>query len=120
MGRRSRYRATATVKRVTNVSDGYGGLKDSEATIVSSYSFMYWHLSPWDREAYVGKHGLERDAILRLGVGDYDSTIRNGDVLDISATERWEILSTDEVWGKSNTGPVSMGLLLAQAGNRPA
>lgn len=119
MSRSSRYRSTATIKRVVRSKDGYGGIAKSEVAVVSDYRFMYWHLNPWDREAVVTKYGLEKDTVLRLAVGPYNSDIQNADIMDVSASERWQILSTNEVWGNGNINPVSMGLLLAKAGDRP-
>lgn len=118
MARRSRYRAVATVKRVANISDGYGGLVEAETTVDVGYKFMFWHLNPQDRESVVlSKFGLEEDTVLRLGVGDYNTLVHNNDILEISPTDRWQVLTTNEVWGRNNSTPVSMGLLLARAGD---
>lgn len=123
MPRHSRYRSTATVKRVTNTSDGYGGLVEAETTVATGYKFMYWHLSPWDRESVVLKYGLEEDTILRLGTGQFvldgdgNLVVRNNDILQVSSTERWQVLTTNEVFGRNNETPVSIGLLIAKAGS---
>lgn len=119
MGRSTRYRATAAVKRVAQTSDGYGGLTTSETTVVTAYKFAYWNVAEWDREALVERYGLETDAALRLGTGDYNSTLQNNDILDISSSDRWQVLATNEVWGRNNVTPVSLNLVLARAGPRP-
>ena len=120
MARATRYRHSATIKRVAETSDGYGGVAHAETVVTSvPYRFMHHHLSPWDREAVVTRYGLEKDTVLRLGEGEYNANIQNNDVLDISATDRWQVLATNEIWGASNSTPVAMGLLLAIAGPRP-
>lgn len=119
MSRGTRYRHTATIRRVSSTSDGYGGVIDAETPVATGYRFSHWHVNPWDREAVVlQKYGLEKDTVFHLGTGEYSPVIQNNDILEISATDRFRVLATNEVWGAGNAVPVAYNLILAKASDR--
>jgi len=119
MARETRRRRTAQVKRRSRTDDGYGGIGVSEAVIVFSYTFSEWNVTPFDREAIVTRYGLESDAVIYFAEGEWNSTLQNLDVLDVSAGMRFKIIATEPQYGLDNDTPVALALTLQREESRP-
>lgn len=114
MGFMQRLFKTASVRRIEDVSDGYGGLKPSECEVVPLYKFHYFNMTPWDREAMITKYGAESGAVMLKGTGEYSSELQELDILQVSASERYRVMSIMSMQGRSAT-PHHVSLVLMEA-----
>jgi len=115
MGFNQRLFKTASIRRSQDKSDGYGGLIPSETEVVSAYKFHYFNMTPWDREAMLTKYGAEPTAVMLKGTGEYNANLAELDILQVSATERYRVMSVMPMYGKSST-PHHASLVLMNLG----
>lgn len=119
MAREDRYRRTATIKRQSSASDGYGGLTISEAVVATGYNFFEWNVTPFDREAIVTRYSLESNAVIYFAEGEWSDDIQNLDVLDVDADTRFRVIGTEPQYGMDNDTPDAISMVLERAGARP-
>ena len=111
----SRYPVTATIKRLTDEDDGYGGLKPSESTIVTSFKCMLFNMTPFDRETLITTMGLDKSTVLYKVVADWNSSIQNNDVFEVSSAERYRVWGVQSIRGGRDNGAIHhMTLILYQ------
>ena len=115
MGFNQRLFKEATVYRKAQASDGYGGICPTETEVISSYKFHIFNMNSWDREAMITQYGAEPLAVMMKGTGEYNSELANLDILQVSETERWRVMSVSEQYGRSST-PHHVSLVLMDAG----
>jgi len=114
MGFEQRLFKTASIRRPSSVSDGYGGIKPSETELVASYKFHAFNMTPWDREAMLTKYGAEPNAVMLKGTGEYNSSLAELDILKVSDSERWRVMSVMPMYGATDT-PHHVSLVLMNA-----
>ena len=115
MGFNQRLFKTATIRRPEDISDGYGGLYPSETEIVAEYKFHAFNMTPWDREAMLTKYGAEPNAVMLKGTGEFHADLAELDILEVSASERWRVMSVMPMYGRTDTAH-HVSLVLMDAG----
>ena len=107
---------TGSVERVTEADDGYGGTTKVETEVVAALKFHVYNITPWDREALSTRWGFESNAVIFKASSEYNATVQNLDVLQVSGTEKYRILSISPMYGRSST-PQHLSMLLQQEVN---
>jgi hypothetical protein len=102
MSMESRYDKTADVEPVTEVDDGYGGVKQTPVTAASAYRFTLFPPSPFSRQALITELGLSADADLKKGAGE-PRGLSQGCKLNVSDDEIWQVLAVDPQRSLSGT-----------------
>lgn len=119
MARSHRYNKVGRLMRVTQVSGGYGTIKPAETEIAASIRFTNRNINPNDREAVVSRYGLEENSVVFFGEGEYVAALRNGDVIDCGADDRWKILGASEIRGRNAAVVDCWSFIFQKAGARP-
>ena len=112
----SRLFKTGSVERVTEADDGFGGTTKVETEVVAALGFHAFNITPWDREVVTTLYGVEPSSVVLKASAGWNATVQNTDVIQVSATEKYRILSISPMYGRSST-PKHMSMLLQEEVN---
>lgn len=118
MSLNQRLNKTGTIRRMSGRSDdGYGGITQTEAEIDTGLKFRLFSITPWDRQAFASEYGFEKDAVIKKGTCILNDNLQNGDIIEVSKTERYRVLSVEPMDGiRSETH--HLAIIVCNHGNR--